>query len=232
MSRQPISIGVCKSAVGLWVCLSCVVPAIDPAHGDDDFARYQVILSRKPFGDAPPPEIEEAAPVPQAESFAKTLRMFSIRKPEDGSIKVGMMDSATQAMIVLNVGETHPDGITLVSANFKGEEAVVQKGEEIALIKLADGGATPITQKEASAHTKLQTTPPANTTALPNYHERHEQRRLERLENARKAREARMQREQAKPKYTPEQLRAHLQEYNMEVIRKGLPALPLELTPD
>ena len=112
---------------------------------DDGFARYQVILSRKPFGDAPPPEKAEPPAKPQAESFAKTLRMFSITKPDDGDIRVGIIDQSNQRTYVLHVGETHPDGITLVSADFAEEEAVLRKDEENALMKLKDGGAaTPL----------------------------------------------------------------------------------------
>ncbi|MEM7395303.1 MAG: hypothetical protein AAF492_23470, partial [Verrucomicrobiota bacterium] len=34
------------------------------------------------------------------------------------------------------------------------------------------------------------------------------------------------------PKYTGEELKKHLQDYNMQVIRQGLPPLPIALTPD
>ncbi|HPG01029.1 MAG TPA: hypothetical protein PLE77_13295, partial [Kiritimatiellia bacterium] len=36
----------------------------------------------------------------------------------------------------------------------------------------------------------------------------------------------------AQPKYTGEELERHLQEYQMEVIRQGLPPLPIPLTPE
>ena len=35
-----------------------------------------------------------------------------------------------------------------------------------------------------------------------------------------------------KPIYTGEELERHLQDYQMEVIRQGLPPLPVQLTPD
>ena len=35
-----------------------------------------------------------------------------------------------------------------------------------------------------------------------------------------------------KPMYTGEELEKHLQNYQMEVIRQGLPPLPVQLTPD
>ena len=38
--------------------------------------------------------------------------------------------------------------------------------------------------------------------------------------------------ERPPPKYTGGALRQHLQEYNEEAIRQGLPALPIELTPE
>ena len=47
---------------------------------------------------------------------------------------------------------------------------------------------------------------------------------------------ARLQERQAEPppqpKYTGEELEKHLKEYQMEVIRQGLPPLPIPLTPD
>ena len=54
------------------------------------------------------------------------------------------------------------------------------------------------------------------------YAERRRQRMLERQKPV----------EVPKPIYTGEELEKHLQDYQMEVIRQGLPPLPVQLTPD
>ncbi len=198
-----------------------------PSASDEGFSRYQVILSRKPFGDAPLPEAEPQPVQPQAESFAKTLRMFSITQSDDGELRVGILDQSNQRTYVLQVGETHPEGMKLVSANYDEEEAVLQKNNENVLMKLKDGesGST-ISPQELSARsgTPKPTTPGS-------FSKRRLKRRQDRLAKARNAAESAPRNVRTIPKYEGEDLRAHLQQYNMEVIRQGLPPLPLELTP-
>jgi hypothetical protein len=192
------------------------------AMPDEGFARYEVILSRMPFGDAPAEPIIEEAPVPAAESFARSLRMCSITQPDGEAVKVGIVDAQTKKSFILSLGGEEADGITLVSANLEEEEAVLQKGTEIALVRLADGSATPLTQKQLAAR---KPAPVANTS----YADRRRQRREDRLAQLAAAREEKIR---EPPRFQGEELRQHLQQYNMEVIRQGLPALPIELSPE
>jgi len=98
-----------------------------------------------------------------------------------------------------------------------------EKGAETALIKLEQtNAAKPAAAKPAS---------PAQRKAST-YEERRQERREERLARVRAAQEQREQQAKSQPRLTGEALRQHLQEYNMEAIRQGLPALPVELTPD
>lgn len=189
--------------------------ALAALPADIAFDRYQVILDRKPFGALPPPE-NTAQVVPQAESFAKSLRLSTIIDVDDGAtMKVGFIDTRTGRSYMLMPGESQ-DGIEVVSASWEDEEAVLRQGEEMALIKLASGEVQAITPAEQQRREQAQ-------QGRPSYAER---RRL-RMEE--------MQREQEEPppqpRYTGEELTKHLQEYQMEVIRQGLPPLPIPLTP-
>lgn len=216
---NPIPAPVCFVALAAILALPVGARAVD-----EGFDRYAVILSRKPFGDAPVEEPPPPAPAPAAESFARALRVCSITKPEgEGPIRVGIVDkAANNAVYMLREGEESPQGIRLVSANLAEEEAVLQKGDEIALLKLGQEPVTPLSGQEA-----------ANRRAAPadaaSYAERRRQRREALLEQAAQGNAAI---ERPPPKYTGEELRKHLQEYNLEAIRQGLPALPIELTPE
>ena len=189
--------------------------ALGALPADLAFDRYQVILDRKPFGDLPPPE-NNATMVPQPESFAKSLRLSTIIDVDDGTtIKVGFVDTRTGRSYMLKPGESQ-DGIEVLSASWDDEEAVLRQGAEMALIKLASGEVQAITPAEQQRREQAQ-------QGRPSYADR---RRL-RMEE--------MQREQEEPppqpRYTGDELTKHLQEYQMEVIRQGLPPLPIPLTP-
>ena len=102
------------------------------------FERYQVILTRKPFGAAPPPQVDTAPPKPQADSFAKSLRLSMIVETDEGDMRVGFVDNRSGRSYMLLAGQAE-DGIELVSASFDDEEAILRNGEEMALLKLASG---------------------------------------------------------------------------------------------
>lgn len=185
------------------------------AFGDaPSFDRYQVILDRKPFGTAPPPEAA-AVTIPAQDSFAKNFRMSALLELDDGTVKIGLIDQASNKNFYLAVGDTE-EGVELVSADYDKEEAVVRKGSEMAVIKLQSGEIQALSPAEQQARLN------APTTRRPSYAER----RLARQQ----------QRQQAPPpeppKYSGQELERHLQEYQMEVIRQGLPPLPIPLTPE
>lgn len=187
-----------------------------PAGGDTpDFERYQIILDRKPFGTAPPPEAT-AAPVPAQDSFAKNLRMSALLEMDDGTMKIGLIDQSSNKSFFLAVGDTE-EGVELVSADYDKEEAVVRKGAEMAVIKLQSGEIQALTPAEQQARLNA---PP---TRRPSYAERRLARQQQRQQPAPPP---------EPPKYTGAELERHLQEYQMEVIRQGLPPLPIPLTPE
>lgn len=180
------------------------------------FDRYRVILDRKPFGALPVQEV--AAPTqPQAESFAKSLRLSTIIEMDDGSVKVGFVDTRSGKSYMMAAGESQ-DGIEVITANWTDEEAVLKQGEEMALIKFATGDVRAITPGAPGR--------PSASTASPSSRPTWEERRRARAAPPPPAEPP------PKPKYTGEELTKHLQEYQMEVIRQGLPPLPIPLTPE
>lgn len=181
-----------------------------------DFSRYQVILDRKPFGTAPPPPPVVAPPISPEQSFARTLRMSAIYETEDGNVRVGLINLQGNRSFFLSVGESE-DGIELVSASYKDEEAVLRKGTEMAVLKLSSDTPQPLTPAEQQA--------------------RLTQQQVQRMSYAERRQERERQRQQPPPPppqpiYTGEELERHLREYQMEVIRQGLPPLPIPLTPE
>ena len=215
------------------------MPCESTAATEEGFERYSVILNRKPFGDAPPEPAPAPAPVTPAESFAKNLRVCSIMEEDDtGEVKVGIVDTQSNKNFLLREGEM-AEGIELLSASLEDEEAVLQKGSEIARINLGSGEITPMTpgqvaKKQAAVAPKPTSVASAGRTTYQDRRKaRQDRRRLRRekeLERKRKEEEKRALIEETHKKYTGEELRKQLQDYNLEAIRQGLPALPLELT--
>jgi hypothetical protein len=208
---------LCKLGLGV---LLVGAAAISRAAETPAFDRYQVIIDRKPFGDPPPPPPEPAKPPPpKADSFAKSLRLSMIMESDDGEINVGIVDTSNNLSFILRVGE--PDGeYELVSASFDDGEAVLRRGEEMALLDITKASFQEVTPGQPRAQPGVSN--PADSR--PTYAERRRMR----------AEQLRQQAAQPppEPKYTGEALEKHLHDYQMEVIRQGLPPLPIPLTPE
>lgn len=216
------------------ILLASLASFAGSAGAADGFERYRVILARMPFGEAPPePVAPPPAPTPPAESFAKHLRVCSITEiAGTGSVRVGIVDNQTQKSFVLGEGEI-VDEIELVSASLADEEAVLRKGQEIVRINLVSGEMSAVTRDQLAAGRSTQAA--ADAAALQSYRDRRQARQeLRRQRQEREQERLERQREAAElaSRYTPEELRARLQDYNLEVIRAGMPALPIELTPE
>lgn len=185
-------------------------------QGMADFTRYQVILDRKPFGEPPPPD-STPRPLLPSESFARHLRMSALLETEDGEIRIGLINQQNNQNFFLTVGQTE-EGIELVSASYEDEEAVVRKGSEMAVIKLQSGEIQPLTAAEQQAR----------LAAPQSQRMSYAERRAARMQ----AQQQRAQEPPPEPKYKGEELERHLRDYQMEVIRQGLPPLPIPLTPE
>jgi len=179
------------------------------------FDRYQVILTRKPFGSPPPAAEVVRPPTPQADSFAKSLRLSMIVETDDGDVRIGFVDNRSGRAYSLIAGEAQ-DGIELVSASFEDEEAIIKNGEEMALLKISSGTFQEIAPAEQQARID-------QARNRPSYAERRRQRAEQQAQQAQKPPE---------PKLTGEELSKKLHDYQLEVIRQGLPPLPIPLTPE
>lgn len=186
------------------------------------FQRYQVILDRKPFGEPPAPprplSTSNIRVVPPPPSFTKELRMCGITDSDDFGIRVGIVNIRTHRSYFFRIGEVQDD-VELVDADFEEEAALLRKGDEDTWIYL--DGRTGLSGTTATLASP-QSRPPAD---LPppkreSYAERLRRRRAAAVRH----------RKVAPPKLSGDELKRHLQEYQMEVIRKGMPPLPIPLT--
>ena len=182
-----------------------------------DFENYRVIIDRKPFGNPPAAEVVPVTISP-SESFARSIRLCGLVEVDGGGIKVGLIDTASNKNFFLGVGDTE-EGIELVSADYEAEEAVLRKGPEMAVIKLQSGVIQPLTPAEQQARMNAPTGQPGS-------------RRMSYAERRLARQQQRQQEPPPQPKYTGEELEQHLKDYQMEVIRQGLPPLPIPLTPE
>jgi len=211
----------------LFVAVLLVASAVADV---EDFSRYEVILSRKPFGKPPPrPSAANKKPAkPPAPPFTKDLKMCAITDTMYG-VRVGIVNLAVKPArsYYLRVGESE-DGITLLDADFESGAALLRKGSEEHWIYMSgkEGDGPPPAIADGSA----VTAPVASTT-------RQEIRRkgyhLTRIRRAREALEAERKKETERNTRGVAELRKQIREYNMDLIRaKGElgPPLPLPLT--
>ena len=187
----------------------------------DDLRRYSIILERQPFGAPPPEPVAPPAPpgpaVPGPDAFIKSLRMCAITENPVG-LRVGLVDirSKPPKTYFLYVGDEE-DGILLVDADYGEERALLRKGAEEYWIDMDNRhtGSSP-------SPTVVASTSGSSPQRRPSYAERLRMKREREAERIRKMAE--------RPKLTTEELESKLREYQMDIIRKGEPPLPIPLT--
>lgn len=96
----------------------------------EDFSRYGVILTRKPFGEEVVPVAPTNGPVvPPGESVVNKVKMTAVVRAEDGTLKVGIVDLKSNRNYLLDIGESL-DGMEVVSADYEKERARLRRGPE------------------------------------------------------------------------------------------------------
>jgi hypothetical protein len=180
---------------------------------EDGFSRYQLILDKKIFGQEPPEA--DMKRIQSSESFARNVRLSMLFQGPDGDISAGIVDSSDPSgehSYIIHLGESVV-GFELVEADITKSQALIRRGEEIALFKLESGN-----QEQ-----------PAQQQPVPELS--YAERRRKRLEAA-EARAREQNQAPAVPALTGEALRKHLEQVQMDAIRNGLPPLPMQLTPE
>lgn len=200
------SILICGAA-----CAAVAAPEARP------FADYQVILDRKPFGAPPDRSLEPERVVPVSESFAASLLLSNLYELDDGNLRAAFVDRKDNSFFALVVGETSDSGIELLDVDYDRGTAVLKKGEETVELSLG-GGDTGQVLSAAQAQDRQKQAAERRMS----YAERRRQRMLERQKTP----------EAQQPLLTGEALEQHLQDYQMEVIRQGMPPLPVQLSPE
>lgn len=190
---------------------------------DYTFERYQVILDRQPFGEIKAPTGPPGGGIPVVPPFVKDIKMCAITEDEDG-IQVGFVNVAQKPpkSYYLRIGESE-DSIVLVDADYGREVALLRKGEEQHWVSM-EGPVIGDPETAAAASASVVSIPKSNkppAAARPSYAER-----------LRRRREAVRVREAPEPVLKGEELKKHLEEYQMELIRTGMPPLPMQLTPE
>lgn len=217
----------------LFGLLTWAVPAGHAQASRPDLGPYAIILQRQPFGaPAPAPVAPKPNPMePGADAFIKTLRMCAITETPAGT-RVGLVDLKTSPpkTYFLYVGDSE-EGLELVDADYTGEKALLRKGAEeywITMAGVGDGSG-------GGAATVGGATSTAVATASAPSASSQNARRLSYADRVRKRREAEQQRMQelaSRPPISPEEMEKTLQQIQMDVIRRGEPALPIPLTPE
>lgn len=211
MKRTWIIFATGLAAAASWGALPPVRP----------FADYEVILRRAPFGELAPEggAEEEERVVPIQESFAAQMSLVEIKevKGNDYLLEVSVVDKKDNHYFTLKIGETDDSGVTLLEADYEMDEAMLKKGNEVVVLSMRAGTAGQV----------------LSSSELESRKGEMEKKRLSYAERRRLRAEARARpRELPKPKYTGEELERKLQESQMESIRKGMPPLPVQLTPE
>ncbi len=185
-----------------------------------DRARYEVIVERAPFGAEPLTDVEDKKESAAVRIMEKNYRLCFLMESQSGEIRAGFENlkakKGESKSMVLKVGESINSSMKLTAVDLKNSLATLEyQGKEITF---------DLTKPNVSA------VPKPATTEAP------QQRAPRRLG-------AGFRRTTPPPEPEPElspeevaeqreQTRAALQEYQMEVIRQGMPPLPIQLTPE
>lgn len=191
----------------LAILFFCAVTSVEAST---TFQDYEVILNRKPFGDAPARESAASAPAPAPHS---PYRLSALFRGVDGRLLAGLVNRQDNKSLILtpNVPE---DGLRLLSADLDGGTATISDRGRTFVLELTSAP-SPDSQADNARESSSRTS---------NFTDRRRQ-----LMQRMKKPDSETQADQAS-RLRGQELKEHLQNYQMEVIRSGMPALPIPLT--
>jgi len=211
---------------------------------DYEFSRYQVILDRMPFGEPPPPPSVVAPPAqpptnePAKNSVLHSLRICALREVGGGKVRVGIVNIKEKPAksYYLYTGQMQ-DGIRVADVDYGKRMALLQADNEELWIPMnaGPGGPIPGSKPIVAAAAKPIVKPAAKGVRTPAKRAKSAVRKSysQRLKARRKMEEERkLQIAAEKAKLSSEELKQYFQEKQMELIRNGQPALPIQLTPE
>ena len=182
--------------------------------------RYKIIVDRKPFGQeliSPEPSVlaiqAEANAIAAARSAEKELRLCFLFETTHGVIRAGFQNKVVKKgepkSVMLAVGETFK-GMKLIDVNINESTATLDRNGVKVMFSLAKAPKNPsINSKEPTGRKFNSGFRPQKSTEAPK-----EKIKLTPQEEERRKQE----------------IQESLRRYQMDVIRAGLPALPVPLT--
>ena len=202
--------------------------ADDQVHSVEtyDRTRYDLIIARSPFGDEPDEAAKTPAADPVVQQLERDLRLCFLLEGAIGEVRAGFQNTKPKKdepkSVMLMVGESFRT-MKLVDIDLKNSTATMEyQGKQISF-ELTRG-------KTATA------TNPANTPAPPTASQRRFGGGFRRTTPSAEP-QPQPQPQPEEPILSPEelaaqqaQMRENLQQYQMEVIRSGMPPLPVQLT--
>ncbi|AKJ64339.1 hypothetical protein [Kiritimatiella glycovorans] len=199
----------------IWITICVTVLWILPAdatRGSSDWSRYQPILERRPFAvkiEASSSDGKSAAASQQSEALARDFRLCTIYEGFDGDLRAGLIHRRSKKSMILRMGETR-EGLHL-------DHVDLQTG----CITLSSiDGRTAVLELTAASESAPVPGQPGTGDKIS--------RSEPKEKSPREARKSRVP--TPRPQLTGEELEQHLREYQMEVLRKGQPPLPIPLT--
>lgn len=209
-----------KISKGMAAVLVMAVSAACFGEMEYKSERYDLILDRAPFGADPlagaaeDNSAQERAAAAAAAALAKDLRLCFVLESQDGEVRAGLQNQKDQKSFILSVGESI-QGVKLKGVDIENSEATLERNGQMVVFKLDKG--------------PVVSAAPAAPAPAPDRRFGGGFRRREPQPEPPKA--------PPEPELSPEEqqrrrdeIRQNLQNYQMEVIRSGMPPLPIPLT--
>jgi len=221
--------------------LALAALAVGTASAALDFSRYDVILERMPFGEPPVERVPVIIPpIKPAQTFVQLLkvRMTAITDHPNFGVRVGFealeeKGSKKSKSYYMSVGEMR-DGFMVMEADVEKETAVLLKDGETETIAMGveTGIGSGVPGAVASTAARSPSSRPTRTIISNAPRPESASSYADRLRQRRELMKKHQENKRA-PELSGEELKKHLQEYQMELIRAGGklgPPLPIPLT--